>query len=207
MSTNLIGGHLPVSPWWPRAVPVLKVLGTVLVVALLASLAALFTRPPGSKGPGGAVDWRPARVLLAAGVLHLTIINVAWLYYDRYYLVLTPVLVLLAAAPLTTWASRPTTPTSPPRPPAHAGRLSCCSSVWAFISVTGTRYVLANNAAAVAMARDLEATGIPPADINAGYPWTAWRLYCGILKILVLSGRSMTCHGSRPTTARCPTAL
>jgi hypothetical protein len=176
LSTNLIGGQLPPSPSWAHIAPVLKVAGTVLVVALLASLAALFTTPSGSRGPGGAVDWRPARVLLAAGLLHLAIINAAWLYYDRYYLVLAPTLALIAVAPFASLPTRPASPASPTRPlsawPAVA--LLC---VWAFISVTGTRYVLANNAASVAMARDLEANGVPPADINAGYPWTAWRLY------------------------------
>ena len=164
MSTNLIGGQLPPARWWPDVAPVLKVLGTIFVVSLLAGLASLLR---------GAVDWAPKRVLFAAGVLHLAIINGAWLYYDRYYLVLTPTLALLAAAPFATLSTRPTDPTGRIRTwPAVVTLI-----VWAFISVTGTRYVLANNAASVAMARDLEAKGVPPADINAGYPWTAWHLY------------------------------
>jgi hypothetical protein len=118
-------------------------------------------------------------VLLAAGLLHLAIINAAWLYYDRYYLVLAPTLAFVAVAPLTTWATGPTTPTSPTNPtgPMRTWPALVLLGVWAFISVSGTRYVLANNVASVAMARDLEAKGVPPADINAGYPWTAWRLY------------------------------
>jgi hypothetical protein len=121
-------------------------------------------------------DWRPARVLLAAGLLHLAIINAAWLYYDRYYLVLAPTLALIAVAPFTT------SPPSPTRPPSPTGLIRTWPALvllgaWAFISVTGTRYVLATNTASVAMARDLETRGVPPADINAGYPWTAWRLY------------------------------
>jgi 4-amino-4-deoxy-L-arabinose transferase-like glycosyltransferase len=167
LSTNLIGGQLPPSASWVHVAPVLKVAGTVLVVSLLASVGSLVR---------SAVNWRPTRVLLAAGLLHLAIINVAWLYYDRYYLVFTPTLALLAVAPFAALPARSANPTSP------TGRMRTWPAlvllcVWAFISVTGTRYVLANNAAQVAMARDLEAKGVAPADINAGYPWTAWHLY------------------------------
>jgi hypothetical protein len=164
LSTNLIGGQLPPSPSWVHVAPVLKVAGTILVVSLLAAIASLIRT---------VTDWRPTRVLLAAGLLHLAIINAAWLYYDRYYLVLAPTLALIAVAPFATIPASPTGPTGRMREwPALV--LLC---VWAFISVTGTRYVLATNTASVAMARDLEAKGVPPADINAGYPWTAWRLY------------------------------
>jgi 4-amino-4-deoxy-L-arabinose transferase-like glycosyltransferase len=164
LSTNLIGGQVPPAPSWVHIAPVLKVLGTIFVVSLVAGLASLFR---------GTVDWRPTRVLLAAGLLHLAIINAAWLYYDRYYLVLTPMLALVAVAPFAALSTRPTNPPGRMRTWPAVVMLA----VWAFISVTGTRYVLVNNAASVAMARDLEAMGVPASDINAGYPWTAWHLY------------------------------
>ena len=117
LSTNLIGGQLPPAPWWVHVAPVLKVLGTIFVVSLLAGLAALLR---------GAVDWQPTRVLLAAGVLQLAIINVAWLYYDRYYLVLAPMLALLAVAPFAT-LSTPPNPAPPALPaPCAPGPLWCC---------------------------------------------------------------------------------
>src|SRR5262249_34442685 len=79
MRTNLIVGELQPSAWTMRAMPLVKVAGAMLVASLLVAWA--------SRGEG---DWRAGRPLLAAGALHLILINVIWSYYDRYYLVLVP---------------------------------------------------------------------------------------------------------------------
>jgi len=49
--------------------------------------------------------------------------------------------------------------------------------VWAFVAVTGTRDLLAFNDACAAIAKDLEASGVPAWEIDAGYPVNGWRLY------------------------------
>jgi hypothetical protein len=49
--------------------------------------------------------------------------------------------------------------------------------VWAAIAITGTRDLLAFNAACAEATRSLEASGVPPYEIDAGYPLNGWRLY------------------------------
>ena len=153
LSTNLIGGTLTPAAWAVRIAPLLKLAGTIVLAALIVGFPSIARH-----------DWRATRILLAAGLLHLGMINVTWLYYDRYYLVFLPVLAYCAAAPL--WHSR-----------LRLWPAVAVLAVWAFISLTGTRYVLAMNAACARMTADLEARGVPPSDINAGYTSNAWRLY------------------------------
>jgi hypothetical protein len=50
-------------------------------------------------------------------------------------------------------------------------------AIWAGIAITGTRDMLAFNEACATAERELEATGIPSWDIDAGYAWNGWRLY------------------------------
>src|SRR5262249_62034944 len=99
---------------------------------------------------------------LAAGALHLILINVIWSYYDRYYLVLVPTMAYLAAASLSdrrirTW-------------PAVV-----VLALWAVVGISGTRAVLATHAACARMGRGLEAMGVRPSDIDAGYALNGWR--------------------------------
>jgi hypothetical protein len=49
--------------------------------------------------------------------------------------------------------------------------------VWAAIGITGTRDLLAYNEACALAAKQLEARGVPPWEIDAGYPLNGWRLY------------------------------
>jgi hypothetical protein len=85
-------------------------------------------------------------------------------YYDRYYLILIPALAYVAAAPLQDRR-------------LHRWPAALLLAVWAFISVTGTRDALTTNAVSAAMVRDLEAQGVRPFDIDAGYALNAWRLF------------------------------
>jgi hypothetical protein len=153
MRTVLVGGEIQPSAWAVRAVPVLKVAGAILVASLIVGLSSL------RRG-----DWRAGRVLLAAGLLHVIVINMIWVYFDRYYLVLVPTVVYLAAAQLRDRRARTW--------PAIVAL-----AVWASLGIPGTRAMLAANAVCAEMARDLEAQGVRPSEIDAGYAVNGWRLY------------------------------
>jgi hypothetical protein len=56
--------------------------------------------------------------------------------------------------------------------------MSCVGlGLWSFVSVTGVRDMLATNAMAARIATELEAKGVPPSKIDAGYALNGWRLY------------------------------
>jgi len=125
----------------------------VIVAALGVALASWTGRRPF----GG-------RILIALGALNLVLINVLWLYNDRYYLVLVPTLAYVAAAAM---------------PVSRAANLVAAAAITAlaFISVTGTRDMLAIIATSARSARELESQGVRPSDIDAGYSLNGWRLY------------------------------
>jgi hypothetical protein len=152
-SRAMIGGDLKPSAWSARIMPTLRVIGVTVVSALVVGLVTRLTRMP-----------RGALVLAAFTILNLVLLNAQWLYNDRYYLVLAPALVYVAAASL------------------PSGRLARTVvgvglALWAFIAVTGTRDMLATNAACARLASELEARGVPPSEIDAGYSVNGWRLY------------------------------
>jgi len=99
--------------------------------------------------------------LFAVAALHLILINTLWLYNDRYYIVFAPAVAYLA------------TRLSPMRL-AVAGPLL---ALWAVVAVTGTRDMIGVNDTVGHLARQLEASGAKPWEIDAGYAWNGWRLY------------------------------
>jgi hypothetical protein len=150
---GLFGGRLQPSSWSVHAMPLLRVAGTVVVSSLIVGWISRPRR-----------EWRAARVVIALGALHVVLFNVLWFFNDRYYLVLMPSLAYLAAAPLSSsrkvvWVAGP------------------ALAVLAFFAVTGTRDALATNDVAAHFARELEAQGVPPSAIDAGYADNGWRLY------------------------------
>lgn len=153
MRSNLVGGDLPASAWAARLTPLLKVLGALMVASLIAGLSRL-----------RQTDWRAGRILVAVALLNAIVINVLWVYYDRYYLILAPAAAYLAAAGMLDARVR--------RWPAWV-----LLAFWASLAIPGTRAVLATNALIAEMTRQLEAQGIRPIDIDAGYTSNAWRLY------------------------------
>jgi len=153
MRTNLFDGDVPSTTSVTRMSFVLAIVGTGLVAALIAAFPEL-----------RRTEWKAGRVLLAAGLLHFALINLLWVYYDRYYLILMPALIYVAAAPLQDRRLRAW--------PAVIPLL-----IWGVISITGTRDVLTTNAFAAGMVRDLESQGVRPFDIDSGYSLNAWRLY------------------------------
>jgi hypothetical protein len=153
---TLIGGDVSPSLWSARMAPLVKVLGAICVAALCFACLDAWRRRSG-RGEGELV-------VLSLGVLHLGAIHALWFYNDRYYVVLAPVLAMIAALALD--ANR-------------RGRwLAAVLLVfWAGIDITGTRDMLAFNEACADAVQQLEAQGIPPSDIDAGYSQNGWRLY------------------------------
>jgi len=153
---SLIAGDATSSAWSARVMPVLRGLGLVT----LASLLVL-----GARGLFGRFRWgRGEFVLIVYALLLLGATHVLWLYNDRYYLVFAPALAVIAAAALD-----------------HDTRAQWVAGVllvvWAAIAITGTRDLLGFNDACAAEVRRLEASGVAPYDIDAGYPLNGWRLY------------------------------
>jgi hypothetical protein len=150
----LIGGDLDPSPWSVRAQPAAQVVGLLVAGALLAACL----RRKGTRWGRGEL------VAATLTLLHVGMIHILWLYNDRYYLVLAPPLVMLAAKALDT--------DRPAQFVAAAGLI-----LWTAIALTGTRDMLAFNDAGALAVRQLEATGVPAWEIDAGYSLNGWRLY------------------------------
>jgi hypothetical protein len=152
----MIGGDLAPSTWSLRVAPVLPALGLLAVVALTVVCAHGWIRAP---------RWGQAEIVIGTlALLHLALINLLWLYNDRYYLVLAPALAILGARAL------------------DEDRLAKsiaagCLALWAAVAISGTRDMLAFSEACAAAAREVEATGVPAWEIDAGYPLNGWRLY------------------------------
>jgi hypothetical protein len=153
---TMLDGEIARSNWWPPFFPLLNVLGllTVGALAVIGARGLLYSRA-----------WHGAALVLVAwGVLQAACINVLWLYNDRYYLVLAPAIAIVAAQALDA---------------DGRGRWIASALLvgWAAVAISGTRDMLAFNDAAREAARELEATGIPAWDIDAGYSLNGWRLY------------------------------
>jgi hypothetical protein len=149
----VVGGDGHPSAWSQQARPVVLGVGLVAVAAFLGGVA--FTCRRLVHGAG---------FLLGLALLHLAVINALWLYNDRYYIVLAPTVAFIA----TMWASDRRAP-----PVLVAALLALMGAV----AVTGTRDMLDVNQACAEAARELEASGVPAWDIDAGYPLNGWRLY------------------------------
>jgi hypothetical protein len=107
---------------------------------------------------------RPEIMLLLYGGLQLVLINVLWLHYDRYALVLVP--------PLIYFALKVSVLTGLRRFMVWGGL-----GLLAFVSMTGTWDALRFNQACLDAFRRLRERGIPAAEIDAGYSLTGWTLY------------------------------
>ena len=152
----MVGGPLGPSAWSIRAAPAVRLIGLLA----MASLVAIFVRRR-----AGSSRWgRPELVVLTMAGLHVAMIHALWFYNDRYYVVLAPLVAIIAAQAIDTdgrakWLAVP------------------LLGVWAVVSATGTRDMLAYNDACARAAQELEAAGIPPVEVDAGYPLNGWRLY------------------------------
>ena len=152
----MIGGAVASRAWAVRAVPLVKLTGLLCVAALFV-IAVTGWMPPNR--------WSRTQLVIAGvAVLQVACINLLWLYNDRYYVVLAPLVAIAAAQALDL-----------------DGRAKWVASallvVWSGIAISGTRDMLAFNDAAATLARETEATGIPRWDIDAGWALNGWDLY------------------------------
>jgi hypothetical protein len=141
---------------WSGAVPFVKFVGLLTIAAFAVISVRRVLHWPTSRSI--------ALVFIALAVLHVATINALWLYNDRYYLVLAPLTAIVSAQALD-FDRR------------AQGIAAALLVVWAAIAISGTRDMLAFNDAAAKAAQALEATGIAPWDIDAGYALDGWRLY------------------------------
>jgi hypothetical protein len=152
----MIGGDLASSTWSLRVGPAVRVLGLLAVISLAVVCVHGWIQAP---------RWgHPETVVGTLALLHLALINLLWLYNDRYYLVLAPALAVLGARALD-------------EDRLAKSMAAACLVLWAAVAISGTRDMLAFNEACAAAAREVEATGAPAWEIDAGYPLNGWRLY------------------------------
>jgi len=152
----MLDGAVVSSAWALRVVPLVKLTGLLTVAALLV-IGVRSWLPPNRWG-------RAEFVIVAFAALHLVCINVLWLYNDRYYVVLAPLVAIVAARALdldsrAKWVA------------------AAMLVVWSGVAISGTRDMLAFNQAAATLERETEASGIPRWDIDAGYALNGWNLY------------------------------
>jgi hypothetical protein len=151
---SMLDGNVAASSWSMRVVPLVELLGLLIVGALVVIAIRRCLHPSA----------RSERVVFALAGLQLLCINALWLYNDRYYVVFAPLLAIVGAQALD-------------RHRLGQGVAAGLLIVWAGIAISGTRDMLAFNGTCASLAADLEASGIPPWDIDAGYPLDGWRLY------------------------------
>jgi len=152
----MFDGEVGSSAWALRAAPFVAALGLVAIAA--ASVIGL-------RGARRFRECRRADLAVVTLIgLHVVCINALWLFNDRYYMVLAPLLAIVGAQALDG---------------ERRGRLIACALivVWAVIAISGTRDMLGVNEAAMLVERQLEADGVPSWDIDAGYAFNGWRLY------------------------------
>jgi hypothetical protein len=110
----------------------------------------------------GAVS--PAAPLLAFIAGYAGIVNLMWLYNDRYYLALIPPGITLVLAGLPVRRGSPL--------PAWLA-----VGVFAAIALVGSRDAFRFNVAIRDAGESLVRAGVPASDIDAGYAWNGWVLY------------------------------
>lgn len=155
----MLPGGVPGHPWALAAQPWLMGLGALVAGAAVAVVASL-PRNDGAR----SVAARGLAVVGIYGVLQGAAVHVLWLYNDRYYLVLAPVLAIVGALVLDA------------RPRAQLAA-AWALVPWFALAVTGTRDMLAVNHVAAVTVRALEQSGVPAHRIDAGYTLNGWRLY------------------------------
>jgi hypothetical protein len=151
---SMLDGTIASSSWSLRVTPLVELLGLLAVGALVVIGIRRFLQPTDSG----------ERVVFALAVLQLVCINALWLYNDRYYVVFAPLLAIVGARALD-------------RDGLGQGVAAGLLIVWAGIAISGTRDMLAFNGTCASVTEELEASGIPPWDIDAGYSLDGWRLY------------------------------
>lgn len=151
---SMLDGDVAASTWSVRVTPIVELLGLLTVGALTVIVVRRCLHPIGKR----------ERVVFALAALQLVCINALWLYNDRYYVVFAPLLAIVGAQALD-------------HDGLGKGIAAGLLIVWAGIAISGTRDMLAFNGTCASVTEELEASGIPAWDIDAGYSLDGWRLY------------------------------
>jgi hypothetical protein len=106
----------------------------------------------------------PAMSLLAFVVGYIGILNLFWLYNDRYYLALLPPVITLVLARI-------------PAPRAAPRLAWVVIGVFAAAALVGSRDAYRFNLAVRHAWETLVRAGVAPSEIDAGYAWNGWVLY------------------------------
>jgi hypothetical protein len=176
-SRGLINGALPMRDATSIEL-VLRGLG--LLATALAAMALVSRAGAAARTVSTGRAWRPLMrravdavrtipittrtplVVYLAG--YLLLVNVLWMYNDRYVLVLVPIVAALALG----WCGAG----------REVPRLAwLATAVFALVGVAGTRDALRFNESVRDSWQLLVDSGVRPADIDAGYAWTGWVLY------------------------------
>jgi hypothetical protein len=155
-SRALIGGSLQKSAWSVRIAPLVTAIGFLGAGASLAAAARALQRRN---------SWRGDGVVIAAFiVVYLALVHLLWFYNDRYYVVFAPALAIAGAKAIDT---------------NRTGKCVAATvfAIWAAISITGTREMISFNDTLTETARELETSGVPAWQVDAGYASNGWRLY------------------------------
>jgi 4-amino-4-deoxy-L-arabinose transferase-like glycosyltransferase len=157
MERVLIAGSIPDRSWlvWCQGLVLpISLSGAIVLVAAL--LKGLWRWPHWIRGP--------ATVLLLNGLGQLLLLEVLWLFYDRYYLPLLPGSAALLASYLK--------PTKRVTALILAGQL-----LWGTVAVTGTIDMFRFGIAVSEARMWLLEQGVAPQHIDAGYVLNGWWLY------------------------------
>jgi hypothetical protein len=149
----MIGGDATPSAWSHRVMPLVTTAGLLVVASFLLACVSAGRRLS-----------RPAATIVASAAMLVLMINVLWLYNDRYFVIFAPAVATIATLRSVEVKLRP-------------ALVVPFLVLLGAVSVTGTLDMLDVNEACETAAHDLEASGVPPWDIDAGYASNGWRLY------------------------------
>lgn len=158
-SRSLVAGPLPDdgATWVHLLLRAAGLLATTLLMAI-----AWF-------GRHALISWmsgigRGRGPLIAYLATYFVLINLLWMFHDRYYLAMIPPLIALALGTREHVASR-------------LRLASAVMVLFGVVGLVGTRDALRFNQAVHDTVQSLVNAGIPRSHIDAGYAWNGWMLY------------------------------
>jgi 4-amino-4-deoxy-L-arabinose transferase-like glycosyltransferase len=168
-STQELGGGRPLLRGYLAYGGARQVLAILATLLGLCGAAALLVRGARACRPRGALRSPAATCVALVGVLSLGLCFALWFFYDRYYLPLVPVAIMLALVT-----------SEAPLPRRAAPRMAMAVAALAFLfalDVSGTRDMLDYARSVDAALSRLVASGVAWRDVDGGYVENGWHLY------------------------------
>lgn len=167
-STQELGGGRPLLRGYLAYGGARQVLAMLATLLGLCGAAALLVRGARACRPRGALRAPAATCVALVGVLSLGLCFALWFFYDRYYLPLVPVAIMLALV----------TSEAPARRTAPRTAMAVAALALLFaLDVSGTRDMLDYARSVDAAVSRLVASGVPWRDVDGGYVENGWHLY------------------------------